>query len=139
MSKHVAAYVEDEQHERWKEQAEEMDMSMSQWTQAMVEAGMKKFDRDVEPDESRDDLRRKRNDLRDELQRARDRIAELEQQVHTNERDALIEYVEENPGSRYPDIVQHIANSAGSRVTKLLDQLEGEEIEIDEEGRVYVR
>lgn len=135
----MATYVNDDTLRRWQKQADEMDMSMSQWTQAMVEAGQKKFNRDVEPDESRDELRRKRNDLRQELQRARERILELEEQVHTRERDAIVDYVEDNPGAEYGDIAQHVANTANPRVTKLLDEMEGDELEIDEQGRMYVR
>lgn len=139
MSEHVAAYVDEDTYERWENQAAEMDMSMSQWTQAMVEAGLKKFNRDVQPDETRDDLRRKRNDLRNELGRARDRIAELEEQVYTSEREAIREYIEKNPGAEYRDIVQHVVNTANSRVTRILDQMEGDDIEIDEQGRMYHR
>lgn len=105
----------------------------------MVRAGQKKFNRDVEPTESRDDLRRRRNDLRRELQRARDRIEELEGQVHRSEREAVIDYIDENPGAEYEDIVQHVVNTANSRVTRILDDIEGDDIEIDEQGRMYTR
>lgn len=137
MSEHVATYVDEVQYERWQEQADEMGMSMSDWTQAMVEAGAKKFDRDVQPNDSKDEIRRQRDDLRKELSRARDRIKELERQVHLSERQAIVEYVEENSGAEYQDVVQHVVNTANSRVTKILDELEGDEIEIDKEGRMY--
>lgn len=139
MSEQVATYIPDEEYEDWVEQAEEMGMSKSDWIKSMVRAGQKKFNRDVEPTESRDDLRRRRNDLRRELQRARDRIEELEGQVHRSEREAVIEYIDENPGAEYEDIVQHVVNTANSRVTRILDDVEGDEIEIDEQGRMYTR
>lgn len=139
MSKHVAAYVPEKQYERWQEEANEKGMSMSEWTKSMVEAGRKKFDRDLQPDRTRDELRQQRNDLRDELGRARERVQELEEKVHTSERQEIIKYVSNNPGAEYQDIVQHIVNTANSRVTKLLDELEADQLEIDEQGRMYVR
>lgn len=137
MSRHIAAYVPDDEAEEWEEQAEEMGMSISEWVIAMTRAGQKPFGREVAPNQSRDDLRKQRNDLRRELQRARDRIEELEERVHTSEREAILEYVEENPGAEYQDIVQHVVNSASSRVTEILDQMEGTELEIDNQGRMY--
>ena len=135
----IGVYLDKETKKRWVEKAEEMGMSQSEWVAAMVEAGLKKFSRDVRPDETRDDLRRRLNDLRNELKRARDRIVELEEQVHLSEREAILEYLENNPGAEYRDIVQHIVNTANSRVTRLLDRMEGDDIEIDEQGRMYKR
>jgi predicted nuclease with TOPRIM domain len=134
-----ATYISEETKQRWLENAKEMGMSESEWVQAMVEAGLKKFSRDVQPDETRDGLRRKLNDLRNELKRARDRILELETQVHLSEREAIVEYLEDNPGAEYRDIVQHVVNTANSRVARLLDRMEGDDIEIDEQGRMYKR
>lgn len=139
MSKQVATYIPDEEYEAWVKQAEEMGMSKSDWIKSMVRAGQKKFNRDVEPTESRDDLRRRRNDLRRELQRARDRIEQLEGLVHRSEREAVIDYIDKNPGTQYGQVVQHVINSANSRVTRILDDVEGDEIEIDEQGRMYTR
>jgi cytidylate kinase len=59
----TTVYPANEQHARWKETADEMDMSLSEFVQAMTEAGLKKFEVDVESDESLDELRRQRNDL----------------------------------------------------------------------------
>jgi hypothetical protein len=74
MTNHVATYPSDEQLERWKREAEEMDMSFSEWVQGMVEAGLKNFSPTVDPDEDLHDLRRQRNDLRQELEATRDRM-----------------------------------------------------------------
>lgn len=137
MSRHIAAYVPEEEAEEWEEKASEMGMSLSEWVIAMTRAGQKPFGREVMPDQSRDDLRQKQNDLRRELQRARDRIEELEEIVHTSEREAILDYVEENPGAEYQNIVQYVVNSANSRVTKILDQMEGAELKIDDNGQMY--
>ena len=116
------AYPTNEQHARWKEKAEEMDMSLSEFVQAMTEAGLKKFEVDVESDESVDELRRQRNDLKEELDRTRDRVSKLEKQLHRGERAAIKEYVEENPGAELDEIVQHILETTSERVPQ---QLEG--------------
>lgn len=139
MSKRFAVYVPDELAEKWESEIEKSGMSRSEWLQARVSAGRKKFNRDVQPDQSRDELRRKLNDMRNELGRSRDRIETLEEVAHTSERDAILQYLEENTGARYNDIVQHVVNTAHSRVTKILDDMEGDDIEIDEEGRMYKR
>jgi len=135
--KHVATYVSKDQRSRWDEQAEEMDMTRSAWVRAMVEAGLKKFSRDAQPDETKNSLRQKITDLRKELQRARDRIEKLEEQLHLSEQKAILNYIQENPGAEYGSILQHLTNTAHSRVTRLLDQMEGDKVEIDDQGRMY--
>lgn len=139
MSRRFATYVDEETAERWETQADEMGMSNSEWIQAMVEAGLKKFNRSVQPDQSRDELRQQNNYLRRELQRARNRVESLENQLHASEREAILEYVGDNPGAEYEDIVQHITNTAYGRVTKIVDQMEGDELDIDEQGRMYTK
>lgn len=139
MGKQVATYIDELRYEQWQERADEMGMSMSEWNRAMVAAGRKKFDRDIQPNKSKKELRKQLNDLRRELSRRRDRIKELERQVNTSERQAIIAYVEENSGAEYQDVVQHVINTSNSRVSKMLDELEGSEIEIDEYGRMYIQ
>jgi hypothetical protein len=70
MTNQVATYPTDEQLARWKNLADERDMSLSQWVSHMVEAGQKKFEIEVTPDETSSELRDQRNQLR----RERDRI-----------------------------------------------------------------
>jgi hypothetical protein len=135
----VAAYPSEGTKERWQDEAQQMGMSDSNWVQAMVEAGRKKFTRDVEPDQSRKELRQKQNDLRKELRRARDRIEELEEQVHVSEREAVLNYLDSHPGAEYRDLVQHVSNTANARIARLLDQMEGTEVDIDEQQRIYKR
>lgn len=126
-------YPTPNQYEDWKAEAEEMDMSISEWVQAMVEAGRKKFDASVEPDETTDELRRQRNDLKEELDHARERIEELETTLHHGEREAIREFVKENPGATFGDIVQHIIDTVPERVNRHLDELEGDALYIDGE------
>lgn len=124
-------YPTSDQYETWKEEADKMDMSVSEWMQAMVEAGRKKFDAQVERDESAEQLRRQRNDLKAELERARGRIEELETQLHHGEQEAILEFVEENPGTEFDEIVRHVIDTVPARVNRHLDELEGGELRIE--------
>lgn len=132
------AYPKSDQYDRWKQQAEEFDMSVSEFMQAMIEAGLKKFDATVEPDETARELREQRNDLRDELAHARGRINDLETRLYQGERAAIRDYVEENPGATYDEIIQHVVDTVPERVTKHLDDLEGEGVTV-EDDRYYPR
>lgn len=129
-------YPTDEQYSQWEDRAEELDMSMSEFVECMVEAGLKKFDATVSPDETNRELREQRNDLKAELDRARDRIEQLEDELHHGERGAIRDYVESNPGASYDEIVQHVIDTAAGRVTTHLDGLEGDEIRV-EDGLYY--
>ncbi|ELZ45907.1 hypothetical protein C463_05735 [Halorubrum californiense DSM 19288] len=133
---HIGVYTPQDRYEMWKQEADELGMSMSQWANAMVEAGLKKFDRDIQPEESKSDLRKRNTQLWNDYEKVRKERDKLETQLHQTERRAIVEFVEENQGCRYKEIAQHLAKNRGSRLTKLLDALDGEEIEIDEEGRV---
>jgi predicted RNase H-like nuclease (RuvC/YqgF family) len=124
-------YPTPEQYEGWKADAEEMDMSVSEWMQAMVEAGRKKFDATVERDESAEQLRRQRNDLKDELEHARERIEELETTLHHGERETIRQFVKENPGATFGEIVQHVIDTVPERVNRHLDALEGDALHVD--------
>lgn len=141
MSKNSAravTYPTRNQYERWKDQADGMDMSISEFMQAMIEAGSKKFDATVEPDETRRELRHQRNDLKDELGRARSRIQKLEEQLHRSEREAVREYMADNPDAEFEDIVQHVIETVPERVNRHLEDLEGEVLRVegseDEDG-----
>lgn len=131
MSNHVATYPTDEQLSRWEAQVEDMDISLSEWVQSMVVAGQKNFTPDVQPDESVPELREQRNDLREQLAAARSRIERLETRLYEGEREAIAEYVAENPGAEYDEVIQHVIDTAPARVTRQLDALEGERLSKD--------
>ena len=136
----VATYPSIDQLARWEYHCTEMGFqSRSAFVEAMVEAGLKKFDAaSVEPDETLGTLRQQRNDLKAELDRARARIDELEEAVYHGERRAITEYVQADPGATYDEIIQHIMNTVPERVTSQLDDLEGTELRV-ESGRYYPR
>lgn len=124
------AYPTSDQYERWKSQAEEFDMSTSEFMQAMIEAGMKKFDATVEPDETNRELREQRNNLKDELDHARDRVRDLEEQVYQSEQATVQRYVENNPGTSFSEIVQKVIDTTPERVNHYLNRLEGEALRV---------
>lgn len=118
-------YPTEEQYERWKKNANEAGMSISEYIASMVEAGNKSFSVSVEPDESNAALRRERNELQQELDRARDRIQSLENAVHGSEVGVIEQYIRKNPGAAWNEIVEHVTLTASERVTEHLETLEG--------------
>lgn len=131
MSEQVFVYPSEEQCDDWERRADEMGMSVSDYVAAMTEAGAKKFDRTFEPDETNDELRRQRADVRDELTDARARIEQLETQLYRSERGAITEFVEDNPGTSYDEIIRHVIDTAPERVVDKLDTLEGAELRVE--------
>lgn len=132
-SQMAATYPTEEQYERWKQEAEEFDMSTSEFMQAMIEAGLKKFERHVETDEEASELRRQRNDFRDELERSRERVKELENQLYDDERAEVKRIIEKNPGVEFEQIVQRVYDTVPGRVNRHLTELEGEKIRTEGE------
>jgi len=132
-----------DQYERWKDRAAELDMSVSEFVQSMVEAGIKVdkgFEVELERDETRQELRAQRNDLRDELEHARNRIDELEEHLYCGERAALIDHVQENPGISHGELGQYLVDTVSNRLPDYIEELEGEEIRIEhgsENDRYY--
>lgn len=116
-------YPSTQQHARWKQKAAAMDMSLSEFIQAMTEAGLKKFEVDVTPDESASELRRQRNDLKRELDRARDRVTKLEEQVQTRERETITSFVDANPGAELSEIIQELIETTSDRAPKQVEHL----------------
>jgi hypothetical protein len=135
----ASTYISHERHEDWMGDAEEMDMSLSEWVAAMVEAGRKRFEGDVAPDQTKDELRQEVRRLRRRVKQKNEEVTNLDSQLGLTEREAIIEYVELNEGVKYVEIVQHIQQSASGRVARMLDLMEGSELEIDEEGQVHIR
>ena len=133
-SRHAATYPSEEQYQRWQDRADDLGMSMSEFMEAMVEAGMKKFDVSVEPDETNRELREQRNELKTELDHARDRIQELEDAVYHGERRTIKRYVEDNPGATYDEVIQHVIDTVPQRVTTHLDDLVGDELQYVDGG-----
>lgn len=134
----VGTYVPQETIDRWDDRRDEMGISSrSDFVQMMVETGLKSFGRGIDPDEEKADIRAQRDDIRRELTQARERINTLERQLHQSERDAILEYLSENPGVSYEDIVQYVINTASGRVTRLLNEMEGDELKVDDDGRYF--
>lgn len=128
------AYPTKQQYGQWKEHADELDMSVSEFMCSMVEAGRKKLEVDVEPDRTNQELRDQRNDLKKQLETARNRISRLEDELHNSERQALVKEINETPGITYAELTQEIGESVPDRVTKLLSSMEGTEIRREDGG-----
>lgn len=123
----------------WKAHAEDMGMSVSEFIQAMVEAGRKKFDRGVvEPDETLQDIRQERNRLLEELEHAEETIDLLKQETHTVERQAILDYLEENDRASFEELVEHIGKTVPERASQHIDLLI-QEGDIQEENGKYAR
>lgn len=133
-SETATCYPTTKQYQQWKDEAEQMDMTISSWINAMVEAGRKKFDAHVEPDETADELRRQRNDLQDELERTRERVERLEQQLLQSERGKIQEFIQNNPGATYADICREVGETVPGRVTSHLDDMNGRSIHDEGDG-----
>ncbi len=127
-SRHAATYLAEEQYQRWRKQADNRGMSMSEFIEAMVEAGLKKFEPTVRRDTTNHELREQRNELKTELDRARNRIQKLEDSVYHGERRTIKRYIEAHPGATYDEIIQHVIDTVPQRVTTHLDDLEGDDI-----------
>lgn len=136
-SKQLHVYVPEDQYDRWEDRADELNMGLSAFVKGMTEAGQKKFDRSVEPDEPAADLREQRNDLRDELDRARERIEELENALYKGEPATIERFVEDHPGATSDDIIQRVGDTVPSRVTRHLETMEGDVLMKGDDGGYY--
>jgi ElaB/YqjD/DUF883 family membrane-anchored ribosome-binding protein len=134
-SKVATTYPTEGQYERWKNEADNLDMSTSEFIRSMTEAGMKKFTVDVEPDETNHEIRQHRNDLKEELEHSRERVKELEEQVYRGEKSQIENFIQENPGSAFGEIVQEVIDTAPERVNRHLEDMEGDSIRSD--GEVF--
>jgi predicted transcriptional regulator len=135
-SKPVATYPTEQQHERWKKKADEMGMSMSEWVASMVEAGQKKFTVPRASDSSLEELREQRTELQEELRQSQNRIEILESRLSQSERQEIVDYIHQNPGADFNDIIQHLAQTVPKRVTDLLEEMVSIEVTL-RDGRYY--
>lgn len=126
----AAAYPTNDQYERWKDRAEEFDMSVSGFIASMVEAGMKKIDPEVEPDKTNAELREQRDDLKSELDDARERISKLEDRLYRSDSAEIRRFVERNPGADFEDIKTHLRETVPERANEHIESMEGESIEV---------
>lgn len=124
----VTVYISEEQRDDWREEADAMDMSQSEFVGSMTNAGRKKFDIDVEPDETDSELREARDYYRREMEKERREKERLEEQLHGGERQAITNFIEANPGVSYQEIVEHVVDTAPGRVSDHLEEMNGQSI-----------
>jgi len=130
-SQMAATYVPQQQYGRWKSRAESLDMSVSEFIKSMVEAGNKKFEATVEPDETSRELREQRNHYQQELEKAQQRVSKLETRLDQGERAEIRRFIESNPGATFEQITTHLIETVPERTNELLESLEGESVRVD--------
>jgi uncharacterized protein YPO0396 len=125
-------YPKSPQYEQWKKWADEMGYkSVSQFMIAMIETGYKQMNIAIGYDEDTKELREQRNELKRELDRERDRLQRLEERLYHDERRAIVNFLDERPeGASFAEIVQHIIDDAPTRVARVLDEMDGDEIRL---------
>ncbi|WP_142856377.1 hypothetical protein [Salinigranum halophilum] len=133
----VSTYPTEEQRDRWRERAEELGMTQSDLVASMVEAGLKAsegFEPGVGMDETEADLREQRNELREELERERARVADLEERVYRGERCEAERFVSENPGCSHSELINHLQSTVPGRMDRLTEGLVADETPDGGEG-----
>ncbi|MFC6826520.1 hypothetical protein [Halopelagius fulvigenes] len=126
----ATTYPTKQQYRRWGEMADKLDMSKSGFIAAMVEAGMKKFDESVEPDKTNQELREQRDDLKNELDNARERINKLEDRLYHSDSAEIRWFVSKNPGTDFNCLVEHLRATVPERADDHLTTMEGESVEV---------
>jgi len=124
-------------YEQWEEHAAELDLSKSQYMIRMVEAGRKQLNVDESALSTNQELRQQLANLQNEVQRQQERNEDLERQLQQTTHTDICSFIDENPGSTTPQIIQHIADSVPSRVAAQLDALEGTHLR-REGGQYYL-
>lgn len=126
-------YPHESQYRSWKSKADNLGYkSTSRFMIEMIEVGSSQIEMSVETDTTATELRNQRNDLKTQLDKARERIAKLEHQVYHSERKAIVDYIDQKQsGAEFAEIVQYLINDSPARVAQQLDYLEGEKIECE--------
>lgn len=130
----ATAYPPVELYKEWQQEAESYGQSTSQFIVQMVETGRKNLKLESVANDSLEDLRRRNENLRTELNQARERLDRLDRQLTKTEHAALVEFVKENPGATMPEIVQYLADTIPGRVAGHLDFLEGNQLRRSDSG-----
>jgi len=130
----AATYVPQQQYTYWKSRARSLDMSVSEFIKSMVEAGNKKFEATVEPDETARELREQRNHYQQELQQAQERMSKLETRLDRGERAEIRRFIESHPGATFEQITTHLIETVPERTNELLESLEGDTVRMDRDG-----
>ena len=112
------------QDEQGTDHAAEVHTGVSAFTQAMVASCRTRVTGDQTPDDPDRELGRRRNDLREDLIHARERIDYLESQLFRSEQGALIQLVEDTPDMTTWEIGQRVVTTAAGRLSIHLEERE---------------
>lgn len=140
-SNQVTVYLPDEAYERWERRRGELGYDKrSQFIQAMVEAGLKKFDAATLPDDNSVEIRRQRDEWREKAREREAWVGKLEDRLSRTEQETVREYVAEHPddGVTVEEIVQHLIDTVYDRANDHVNSLLGDAIRYDSERDVYL-
>ena len=62
--------------------------------------------------------------MKAELDNAQQRIDSLERELQYTDQGAAIRFLEENPDADYPEVVEHVQDTAPDRVTRFFEEFE---------------
>jgi hypothetical protein len=114
-----------ERRDQWDEHADELtNGNRSDFIKSMVEAGRKKFDADVSPDEPTDEIRRERNRLRRENEELREENERLYDRLDTaGTRGAIVSYLREHGDATFDRLIEHVSGGVTERVNDHIDAM----------------
>jgi len=123
----VQVRLSSDRRDQWDEYAEELtNGNRSDFIKSMVEAGTKKFDADVQPDETANDLRRERNRLRAENEDLRERNKRLIKRLQTTgERGEILSFLREQDGkdATFDELLEAVTGGATKRLNEHIDAM----------------
>ena len=119
-------YPTEEQWSRWEAEMEDRGFETpNQFVQAMVEAGLKRFDVEVHPNETVNELREERKQLCQSVEELEKHYSNLEEHLAASDRGAVNRFLDENPDAEYDVVLDHVRESAPKRVTRYIDEWDG--------------
>ena len=130
-TKYAVCYPSIPQYKQWENRAEAMGYnSVSQFMTEMIEAGYTQIGGTIAYDEETSELRTQRNELKQELDSARERINQLEEQLYRGERRPILQYLaQRETGASFAEIVQQVIDDTPARVAEVIEEMEGDQIE----------
>lgn len=103
-------------------------MALSRWVMAMVEAGTKKFEVEVEPDKTNVELREELADVRGELRRNRSRVEELENRLYEGILSTMEAHIEAEGPATKQELINVCIEEMPERADGVLRLAEGSQL-----------
>lgn len=136
-------YLKERQDGRWQNRAEETGYtSWGGFVKDMTELGIKVdrgLDVTLQPDETNQELREQRDDLKAENDHLRDRISKLEDMLYRSDPAEIERFVEQNPGTDFDAIKEHLRATVPERAESHLTVMEGDQLRLNPNGLYFPR